>query len=234
VGADENESTRSKDQGDHKALGQLRDSKKLSEAKRSACAKWLASKSAPVLMKGPSRPPLYQAACHISASPHIEPNQLLQTQQELAGISVEFVACAIGEASSTEIEELNIWEATQLAISRALSGLDLPREPVALFFDGNLACKLPAALRQVPLITMVKGDDQLRSVSAASILAKVWRDNVLCELDLSFPQYGFAQHKGYGTASHIEAIRSHGMTDQHRPSFLRKALGKLSPQVLGN
>ena len=126
-------------------------------------------------------------------------------------------AFCIATASVEEIETLNILGAAMLAMQRAVEGLGVMPDHVLV--DGNRAPVLPC-----PLETVVKGDATSASIAAASILAKVARDHYMLEMAQRYPEYGFAQHKGYGTAAHIEALRQYGMCPIHRPSFLRKLL----------
>ena len=127
-------------------------------------------------------------------------------------IRAKALCCSIAQASVEEIEQLNILQATLLAMRRAVEGLRL--KPVKVLVDGN---RLP--LLDVLAEAIVKGDSLVPSISAASILAKVQRDRWCVEYDLQFPQYGFAKHKGYGTAEHLEALRLHGACPQHRKTF---------------
>ena len=127
-------------------------------------------------------------------------------------IRAKALCCSIGEASVQEIDELNILQATLLAMRRAVLGLRL--KPVRVLVDGN---RLPAL--DVPSEAIVKGDALVPAISAASILAKVHRDRWCAQIDGEFPQYGFAGHKGYGTAVHIAALREHGACIHHRRSF---------------
>lgn len=127
-------------------------------------------------------------------------------------IRARALCCSIAQASVEEIEQLNILQATLLAMRRAVDGLRL--KPVKVLVDGN---RLP--LLDVLGEAIVKGDSLVPAISAASILAKVQRDRWCVEYDLQFPQYGFAKHKGYGTAEHLEALRLHGACPQHRKTF---------------
>jgi ribonuclease HII len=127
-------------------------------------------------------------------------------------IRAKALCCSIAEASVEEIEQLNILQATLLAMRRAVDGLRL--KPVKVLVDGN---RLP--LLDVMGEAIVKGDSLVPAISAASILAKVQRDRWCVEYDRQFPQYGFAKHKGYGTAEHLEALRLHGACPQHRKTF---------------
>lgn len=130
---------------------------------------------------------------------------------------------SLGRAEPHEIDELNILHATMLAMQRAVAGLSIVPEYVLI--DGNRCPKLP-----MPSLAVVKGDSRVAEISAASILAKVTRDAEMAELDTVFPQYGFAQHKGYPTAFHLEKLAQYGATEHHRRSFapVKRALGLAS------
>mgnify|MGYP002147014551 FL=1 len=119
---------------------------------------------------------------------------------------------SIAEASVEEIDRLNILQATLLAMRRAVQGLRL--KPVMVLVDGN---RLPVL--DVPAEAIVKGDARVQAISAASILAKVHRDRWCAQLHERYPQYGFAGHKGYGTAAHMAALRAHGACPEHRRTF---------------
>ncbi len=127
-------------------------------------------------------------------------------------IRAKALCCSVAEASVEEIDRLNILQATLLAMQRAVEGLRL--KPVKVLVDGN---RLPAL--DVLAEAIVKGDATVPAISAASILAKVHRDRWCAEFHLQYPQYGFAGHKGYGTAEHMAALRAHGACPQHRRSF---------------
>ncbi|WP_298211355.1 ribonuclease HII [Acidovorax sp.] len=127
-------------------------------------------------------------------------------------IRAKALCCSIAEASVEEIDRLNILQATLLAMRRAVLGLRL--KPVMVLVDGN---RLP--LLDVPAEAIVKGDALVPAISAASILAKVHRDRWCEQVHDEFPQYGFAGHKGYGTAVHMAALREHGACIHHRRSF---------------
>ncbi|MBE0369075.1 MULTISPECIES: ribonuclease HII [Pseudoalteromonas] len=118
----------------------------------------------------------------------------------------------VARASVAEIDELNILHATMLAMSRAVEGLAI--QPDFVFIDGNRLPKLTMAAQSV-----VKGDSLVAEISAASILAKVTRDNEMLELDAEFPEFGFAAHKGYPTKAHFAALEAHGITPHHRTTF---------------
>ncbi|BBT72475.1 MULTISPECIES: ribonuclease HII [Enterobacteriaceae] len=130
---------------------------------------------------------------------------------------------SLGRAEPHEIDELNILHATMLAMQRAVAGLSIVPEYVLI--DGNRCPALP-----MPSMAVVKGDSRVAEISAASILAKVTRDAEMAELDTVFPQYGFAQHKGYPTAFHLEKLAQYGATEHHRRSFapVKRALGLVS------
>ncbi len=127
-------------------------------------------------------------------------------------IRARALCCSIAQASVEEIDRLNILQATLLAMQRAVQGLRLM--PRLVLVDGN---RLP--LLDMRAQAIVKGDALVPAISAASILAKVHRDRWCAELDVQFPLYGFAKHKGYGTAEHLTALRAHGACAQHRRSF---------------
>ena len=128
---------------------------------------------------------------------------------------------SLGRAEPHEIDELNILHATMLAMQRAVAGLGI--SPEFVLIDGNRCPPLP-----VPSLAVVKGDSRVAEISAASILAKVTRDREMVELDLQFPDYGFAKHKGYPTPVHLESLAKLGATPHHRRSFapVRRALGQ--------
>jgi ribonuclease HII len=127
-------------------------------------------------------------------------------------IRAKALCCSIAEASVEEIDRLNILQATMLAMRRAVMGLRL--KPNKVLVDGN---RLPTL--DVLAEAIVKGDSKVAAISAASILAKVHRDRWCRDVDLQYPEYGFAGHKGYGTAVHMAALREHGACPLHRQSF---------------
>ena len=127
-------------------------------------------------------------------------------------IRARALCCSVAQASVEEIDRLNILQATMLAMQRAVQGLRL--KPVKVLVDGN---RLPPL--DVLAEAIVQGDAKVAAISAASILAKVTRDRLLDELHASHPQYGFDRHKGYGTAQHLEALRTHGPLPVHRRTF---------------
>ena len=136
-------------------------------------------------------------------------------------IQEKAIAWAIAEATHQEIDELNILQASLLAMRRAVEALKTLPEHVLV--DGN---KVPKGL-SMSCDAVVGGDALHAEISAASILAKVTRDHEMVELDKLYPQFGFAKHKGYPTKAHFDAIAEHGVIDQHRRSYspVKKALG---------
>lgn len=127
-------------------------------------------------------------------------------------IRAKALCCSVAQASVEEIDQLNILQATMLAMQRAVNGLRL--KPVKVLVDGN---RLPPL--DVLAEAIVLGDALVPAISAASILAKVTRDRLLDELHLLHPLYGFDRHKGYGTAAHLQALQAHGALAEHRRSF---------------
>lgn len=176
--------------------------------------------------RGPLAGPVYAAAVILSPDNPIEgvndSKKLSEKKREALFdvICEQAVAYCIASASVEEIEEHNILNATYLAMTRAVEGLSV--KPELALIDGN---RIPPMLT-VPAKYVVKGDALSASIGAASILAKVARDRVLREADALYPEYGFAVHKGYGTAAHTAALREYGPCPIHRPSFLKKILGE--------
>ncbi|MDR1997543.1 MAG: ribonuclease HII [Candidatus Margulisbacteria bacterium] len=121
----------------------------------------------------------------------------------------------IGQADNLEIDRLNILQATFLAMRRAVAALQEKITPELCLIDGNK----PIPGLKIPQKTVVKGDAQIKAISAASIVAKVTRDRLMLELHAQYPQYNFAEHKGYGTPFHIAAIKHYGRSPVHRRSF---------------
>ena len=134
-------------------------------------------------------------------------------------IQEQAVAYGIGLASEQEIDEINILQATFLAMGRALEQLSV--RPALALIDGNRETDFG-----LPVKTVVKGDSLSANIAAASILAKVTRDNLMLELAQQYPEYGFDIHKGYGTKAHYEALRTYGPCPIHRRSFLKKFYGE--------
>jgi len=129
-------------------------------------------------------------------------------------IKTEAVAYAIAEASAEEIDEINILNASMLAMKRAIEALPVPADFALI--DGNCKRGIP-----IPAETVVKSDAISASIAAASILAKVTRDRQCIELDKEYPEYGIAKHKGYPTKDHMDAVRKYGPAPIHRKSFLK-------------
>lgn len=127
-------------------------------------------------------------------------------------IQAKALCYSIALATVEEIDRMNILQATMLAMKRAVEGLRL--KPHKVLVDGN---RLPSL--NILAEAIVKGDTLIPAISAASILAKVYRDRWCADYHLQFPQYGFAGHKGYGTAAHLAALKEHGACPQHRKSF---------------
>ena len=127
-------------------------------------------------------------------------------------IMAKALCVSVAEASVEEIDSINILQATMLAMQRAVLGLRLP--PAKVMIDGNRVPVLPMLAEAI-----IGGDALVPSISAASILAKVTRDRWCEKIDSDYPDFGFAKHKGYGTAQHITALRLHGATPLHRRSF---------------
>jgi ribonuclease HII len=168
--------------------------------------------------RGPLAGPVVAAAVMLDPARPIEG---LRDSKKLSARARERLADAIreraaawcvAEASVAEIDRLNILHATMLAMQRAVAGL--ARAPDDVWVDGN-RCPDWAWRSQA----VVKGDDKVAAIAAASILAKTSRDQFMCRLHEEFPAYGFAQHMGYGTAAHLAALQLHGACPQHRSSF---------------
>ncbi len=170
--------------------------------------------------RGPLAGPVYAAAVILPPQPEIaglnDSKKISEKKREalFPVICETALSYAIGTASVEEIDELNILQATFLAMRRAVEGLSVT--PAFALIDGN---RTPAGIA-IPCQTVVKGDALSASIAAASILAKVSRDHYLMELDKQYPEYGFAEHKGYGTPAHYAALRTYGMAPVHRKTFL--------------
>ena len=135
-------------------------------------------------------------------------------------IKEKAISYSIAFGSLEEIEELNILEATYIAMNRAIDSLDVASDYALI--DGN---RVPKNIK-IPCETVIKGDAKSCSIAAASILAKVTRDRLLLEYDEKYPEYNFKKHKGYGTKEHTDLILKYGPCEIHRLSFLKKLLGK--------
>ncbi|HIT36247.1 MAG TPA: ribonuclease HII [Candidatus Faecousia intestinavium] len=175
--------------------------------------------------RGPLAGPVYAAAVILPRDleiPGLTDSKKLsdKKRRELFPIIQEqAVAFGIGVASEKEIDEINILQATFLAMKRALEKLSV--RPDLALIDGNRETDFG-----VPAKTVVKGDSLSASIAAASILAKVSRDDYMMELAQKYPQYGFDIHKGYGTKAHYQALREFGPSEVHRMTFLKSFYGK--------
>ena len=171
--------------------------------------------------RGPLAGPVYAAAVILPRDAVIDglndSKKLTEKKREALFdvITERALSCGIASATVEEIEELNILNATFLAMNRAIAKLD-PTPELALI-DGNRSTGIA-----MPSRCVVKGDSRCADIAAASILAKVSRDRYMLTLAEKYPQYHFEQHKGYGTKLHYEALREYGPSPEHRPSFLRK------------
>ena len=134
-------------------------------------------------------------------------------------IKEKAISWSVASVDEKTIDEINILQATYLAMRKAVEGLDVPADYALI--DGN---RMPPL--EIEGETIVKGDAKSPSIAAASILAKVSRDRFMLELDEKYPQYQFAKHKGYGTKLHYEMLTEHGISDCHRISFLKSFTGE--------
>ncbi len=168
--------------------------------------------------RGPLAGPVVAAAVILDPDNPIEglkDSKMLseKRREELASEIKEKALCwCVAHATVEEIDELNILQATLLAMKRAVSGLSVT--PRLVLVDGN---RLPRL--DVPCDAVVKGDQKVAAISAASILAKTTRDHWLIELDSRYPEYGFARHKGYGVPEHLKAMQEFGVLSAHRKTF---------------
>lgn len=175
--------------------------------------------------RGPLAGPVYAAAVILKKGQTIEgvndSKKLSEKKREALYNKIidECLAYAIGVADEKEIDEINILQATFLAMKRAVDGLSI--KPGCALVDGNQIPPLDCSVS-----TIIKGDSKSESIAAASILAKVARDRYMLEMAQKYPQYCFEKHKGYGTKLHYEMIEKHGICDIHRKSFLKKVLNK--------
>ena len=174
--------------------------------------------------RGPLAGPVYAAAVilpdHLEI-PGLDDSKKLtdKRRRELMPIIKEqAIAYGIGIATEKEIDEINILQATFLAMERAIAQLE-GKADFALI-DGNREKDFG-----LPVMTVVKGDSRSANIAAASILAKVSRDDYMEEMAKQYPEYGFEIHKGYGTKAHYEALRTYGHCDLHRLTFLKKFYG---------
>ena len=168
--------------------------------------------------RGPLAGPVVAAAVildDLKPIPGLADSKTLSARQRerlSEAIHARALCFSVAQASVEEIDQLNILQATLLAMRRAVMGLRL--KPNKVLVDGN---RLPTL--EIMAEAVVQGDRKVPAISAASILAKVARDRWCLEIDAEYPAYGFAAHKGYGTAQHLEALQRHGATPWHRRSF---------------
>ena len=151
---------------------------------------------------------LKKKLANLDDSKKLSPNK----REELSMIIIENSYYAFGSASPEEIDSINILQASLLAMKRAI--LNLPITPDEVMVDGNQKPDI-----DLPTQTIIGGDSLIAEISAASIIAKVYRDNLMIEFNNKYPNYGFAQHKGYGTKAHLESIKSFGYCSIHRKTF---------------
>lgn len=170
--------------------------------------------------RGPLCGPVVAAACILPLDLEIEglndSKKLTEKKREKLFdiITEKAVSFSIAMATVEEIDELNILEATLLAMRRAIAGLSVPADYALI--DGNVSRDFPLPCRAV-----IHGDAMSPSIAAASILAKVTRDRMCLDLDAEYPQYGIAKNKGYGSKAHMEALRTYGPAPIHRKKFIR-------------
>jgi ribonuclease HII len=172
--------------------------------------------------RGPLAGSVYAAAVILDYNNPIlglmDSKKLSEKKREMlsAEIKQKALAWAIASCTCQEIDDINILQASLLAMKRAITNMQAQFNivPDLVQVDGNKCPKI-----SLPCEAIVKGDSKVKAISAASILAKVARDAELYELDKIYPQYGFAQHKGYPTAAHLLALQAHGICPQHRLSY---------------
>ena len=170
--------------------------------------------------RGPLCGPVVAAACILPCGlvlPGLNDSKKLSEKKRdllFDQIRENAIAYSIASASVEEINQLNILEATLLAMRRAIEGL--PVKPDFALIDGNVSRGF-----QIDAKAVISGDATSPSIAAASILAKVTRDRMCIDLDREYPQYGIAKHKGYGTKVHMDALREHGPSPIHRTQFIR-------------
>lgn len=148
----------------------------------------------------------------VDDSKKVSPKKREVLSKEILKRAISYNICRI---EADEIDRMNILEATKLCMKRAVEGLEI--KPDFVLTDGNMTLDI-----DLPQQSIVKGDSLSYSIGAASIAAKVFRDNLMDEYDAVYPEYGFKKHKGYGTALHIQAIKDNGLTPIHRRSFTKK------------
>ena len=170
--------------------------------------------------RGPLCGPVVAAACILPMGLYIEglndsKKLTPKKRKEVFNKIIEnAVTYCIAEASVEEIDELNILEADMLAMRRAVEGLSIKADFAII--DGNVSRGF-----NIPTMTVIKGDATSPSIAAASILAKVTRDEMCEKMDKDYPEYGIGKHKGYGTKQHMDALRKYGPSPIHRKKFIR-------------
>lgn len=175
--------------------------------------------------RGPLAGPVYAAAvilppdCEIEGLNDSKKLSEKKREQLFDVVCEKALAYSVGIATEKEIDEINILQATFLAMKRAVESLEI--KPDLALIDGNQKPNTG-----VDEITVVKGDAKSMSIAAASIIAKVSRDRFMLEMDKKYPEYEFSKHKGYGTKLHYEKIRKFGVCDIHRRTFLKKIIGE--------
>jgi ribonuclease HII len=180
--------------------------------------------------RGPLAGPVFAAAVILDPAKPIpglrDSKKLTEARRDAlaAQIKTNAVAWSIAQCSESEIDTFNILQATMLAMRRAVEGLKVM--PTLALVDGNRCPVIPARSEAI-----VRGDDKVPAISAASILAKTARDAALVALHMQYPHYGFDQHKGYPTELHLERLRIHGVSPVHRKSYapVRALLDNIEP-----
>jgi ribonuclease HII len=180
--------------------------------------------------RGPLAGPVFAAAVILDPAKPIaglrDSKKLSPTRRDELALIIQrdALAWSIAQCSAAEIDALNILQASMLAMRRAIEGLSVT--PTLALIDGN---RCPVT--KIRTEAIVKGDDKVIEISAASILAKTARDTLLLEMHARYPQYGFDQHKGYPTALHLARLREHGVTPEHRRSYapVRELLNEAVP-----
>ena len=180
--------------------------------------------------RGPLAGPVFAAAVILDPAKPIaglrDSKKLSEARRDALAIEIrrDALAWCIAQCSEAEIDRLNILQATMLAMRRAIEGLQV--QPTLALIDGN-RCPVVAVLTEA----VVKGDDKVPAISAASILAKTARDAALMQLHRQYPEYAFDRHKGYPTALHLERLRLHGVSPVHRTSYapVRAVLEERAP-----
>ena len=168
--------------------------------------------------RGPLAGPVYAAAVILDKKNSIvglnDSKKISEKNRELIAkeIKAKAISWSIGASTASEIDQFNILRASLLAMKRALECLEV--SPDLILVDG-----IHAPDTKLIVKTIIRGDQHEKNIMAASIIAKVHRDSYMREIDSTYPQYGFKQHKGYPTKKHLEALKSHGITKEHRLSF---------------